>query len=282
MAFRSYRRTTRRVGRKLSSKKRTRRTYSTRRKRSTYRRKPATRRRILNVSSNKKQDTVLGVSGSDAGTPDPLLGSSIAGTTGNRLNSFLWCPSFRYRSDGVGYNRRSKTVTYFRGVREAITFTTADGVPWVWRRIVFGSNLNVAGSYVFGASDSNLYGRNKANNTTAISALQEVIFQGSQSVDWQNPITAKIDEKRVKVMYDKTKTLRPQTSAGLYHRCKYWHPVNSNITYDDDESGGNMGTTGFAANEPPNFNVYIMDIFQPSATSTALWQNQATVYWHER
>lgn len=280
MAGLRRRRTARRVTRRVSRKKRTigkRRRYT--------RKRTVSNKRILNVSTVKKQDSFLG--SGQAATPlvyFDAFGPSIANPASGQL--YAWCPTYRTLTGNQGtfYNRRGTTRSYVRGFRENIEFTLSDGSPLQWRRVVIGSNLNVVNTVSYDTANPDVYGRTQTANQSSYFALLEVVMQGANGSDWNNYMTAKLDAKRCTIYYDKTRVIKPTTSGGAIMKFKQWHPINKSMTYDDEETGGTIASSGWMANEPPNHNVYVLDMFRaPTApTNSPKWSITSTVYWHER
>ena len=114
-----------------------------------------------------------------------------------------------------------------------------------------------------------------------------------------------LDPQRTQVVYDRTVDLNPNFdmwddtqpvpgTLGKHYSRKLWHPVNRNITYVQDEDGGDKmvptATNGWATRSPQSGgNVYVMDIFHtgqggnPAAdVKCGEFSLESTVYWHER
>lgn len=286
-ARRTTRRNTRRVPRANIRRKRTTRATGYTRRR-TYAKRTVTNRRILNVSTVKKQDTLLG---SGPAAPDitynPYNGITATGTGGNP-SVFMWCPTYRNLSNAGGtiYNQRGVTRTYYRGVKENIEFYLPSNTPVQWRRIVVGTQFNVNATASYSFNNPNTYGRTQSANATPYYAFLEILFQGSSGNDWNNVFAAKTDAKRNHIYYDKTRTITPQSTGGAIRKFRHWHAVNKPLVYDDEEQGGTIASSPYAANTPGNENIYIIDIMvNHNTTSTAQlasWAVNTTTYWHER
>lgn len=228
---------------------------------------------------------MLGSLGTDTNiTLAPATGVNVPFTAGN-VTLFGWCPTYRTIAPNLtAYNRRNRTVTYYRGFKENVELYLQTGSPVQWRRIVVGSNLNVVNTSSYSTADPQFYGRTQTPQQSSYYAFLEVIMQGASGTDWNNAMSAKLDAKRVTIYYDKTRTISPQTASGKLCKFKMWHSINKQLTYDDEEVGGGITTSGWAANEPPNHNVYVMDLFASvnPTTNQMSFATQATSYWHER
>lgn len=298
---RRYARTTRRVRRRQPARKRV------------YRRRPAmTRRRILNVTSRKKQDNMLSVY-----KPDPFTGTGATGgaiqfsaTPSARWNALAFVATARgfTTSSGAGESNvnddatRTATRCYARGIKEQLVYETTSGRHWLHRRICFtfyGTEIlnpddtrDLHGAYWL--ETSNGYVRAMTNvfsptaDTTLWGQIADVVFKGQPSQDWSDLITAKVDNRRVKLMYDHTYSIQSGNEEGVIKRRSLWHPMNKTIVYNDDEAGGSKINTELSANNRQSMgDYYILDIFdcgtQPASDDDTLsFAAHATYYWHER
>lgn len=282
MVRRFTRRTTRRNTKRVYRKK-SRRSTS---KRITRRRPQVSNKRILNVSTTKKSDTLLGAP--QPATPLTFFdvnGVQIPGQVGD-FSVYMWCPTYRQNGATSAYNRRGKTRTYFRGIKENVELFLPSACPLQWRRIVVSSPLNVVNTVSYDTANVFQQGRTQTPQFSSYFAFLEVIMQGTFGIDYNNHFTAKIDTKRARVMYDKVRTISPKTTKGAIQKFKFWHPVNKSLIYDDEEEGGNINSSPWAVQSPGNDNVYVIDLFAnfnaALTTERARWAVQSTVYWHER
>ncbi|QCX29506.1 capsid protein [Plant associated genomovirus 24] len=287
MAYKYTRRSPRRVGRRVSRKKG--RTVSGRKRTRRTRRVPrrTSNRRILNVSSVKKARQ-LPRKRSHSHT---LIYYGVGGVALPPMNltytTFMWSPTYRFLagSETASYTRRTATRIFYRGFRENIEMVLRDSAPVQWRRMVVGSNLNVVNTASYDSASTNTYGRTQVPNQTSYTAFLESHFPRNQRVDWNNPMTAKVDTKRVTVYHDRLMTIQPDTQSGALRKYKMWHPINKNFAYDDEENGAVIQSSPYMANEPPNHNIYVVDIFTQVNGAQGLgplFSTQATSYWHER
>jgi len=158
---RSYARSTKRGGprRRFGVKKRT------------YRKKASPRmttKRILNVASIKKRDTMLPITNA---TLDPdelsstlpmilLPGRPVPPRTPAYTYCIPWIPTARQVNTFVGPAQESAQLTsptpYYVGLSEKITLTTTGASPWQWRRICFTLKGPIL-SGTFTSADDNEY-----------------------------------------------------------------------------------------------------------------------------
>jgi len=182
------------------------------------------RKKILNITSEKKRDNMIPVSYTPSGGSPSPGGYTL---TGNTTSFMVWNASYRARNIGLDPNstaNREDDTVFLRGLRESITLQTSGIVSggvaasWLWRRLVFTAK----GLYqaLDGAVDqsltSNGYVRFLANHngTTYASAISSAIFQGTINVDWVDVMTAKTDSTRFNILYDKVTRLNPQSLVG--------------------------------------------------------------------
>lgn len=309
MAYRTIKRGrrsyTRRTTRKGYGGPSTRRRYPTKRRR--YPRK-MTNKRILNVTSRKKRDTMLSWSKKSDSIPQaigPYIMDPAPGN-GGMSNVFLWMPTFRDLDKGLSGTpggvsdpaTRTASTCYMRGLKESIEIQTSSGMAWQWRRICFTSKDPgaVFGSQIAVALDtSNGYARYirqlasaDAADAAALETLRGIVFRGQIGRDWSSYITAPVDNSRVTVRYDRTMTFQSGNQTGVVRKIKMWHAMNSNLVYDDDENGAsNTYTNGFSTSGKAGMgNFFVMDVFMPGIGATSAdklsFDPCATLYWHEK
>lgn len=233
-------------------------------------------------------------------------GVSLA-TSGGR---FLWCPTARNLTDNSGANdsivnaaQRTATTCYMRGVAENLRIQTSSGVPWYWRRICFTSKGPTFNATVTADSPNEplspaldtsvgivrLWNNEQvivgAGNTT--NTRESVLFKGVKNNDWDDPITAPLDNTRVTVKYDKTRVIKSGNANGTVLDVKLWHPMNKNLVYDDDENGEATSSAYFSTDAKAGMgDYYIYDFFVPGAGAGASdllrIGGGSTMYWHEK
>nr|QXN75548.1 MAG: capsid protein [Genomoviridae sp.] len=298
MAYSRYRRrrTTRRPGRRPARATRYRRKsgYYPRIKG----RKPMTRRRILNVTSKKKQDNMAPVVTSPTGgnaTPGPYGYSAFGGTPTVQAAMFVWCPTARDRipfgDDVTSVATRNSDLCYMRGLKETILMQTNSAVPWRWRRVCFTAKgfYNFRSGAVDSFENSNGWTRLLTDQrpTSYGAAIRAAIFRGQEGVDWNDVMTAKLDSGRITVKYDVTRTINSGNQTGVLRTFKMWHPMNKNLLYGNDEQGDSetadlhstLGRAGMG-------DFYVLDFLQAAGFALAgdslSFNPEATLYWHEK
>lgn len=305
------------------AKKRTKR--SGRRYRSTvktrlYRKYKAriTKKRVLNMTSRKKRDTMLTRRNTDdAGAASALNTGAVrvlGGGTSNEIpcGYFLYCPSARQLST-AGNNSfpisaeagRTATTIYGRGYKERIRITSSSGQPWLWRRIVFMLKFALVSS---GADTSPnqppvLYAQTAGlgmtrvaqnifiNNTPKYAqAINDLVFKGAAGIDWIDVMDAPIDTRRIDLVSDRTTRMVSGNNLGFNKEYTRWHSINKNIVYDDDELGDVMTGSFYSVRDKRGAgNMYVMDLFSPgqaggasSNTDYLVIDFNGTFYWHEK
>lgn len=271
-------------------------------------------RKVLNVSTRKKQDNmqpvVINVTG-PIGTPTPGPFSMDAT---NGLQICLWNATWRPKLTQLGGAQptvdddatRSSTRTYMKGLSERIEIQTSGSAAWEWRRItftffsnhfyLFNDNPLENGTAVRYNIETNsgvnraLTFFNGANPLDAqlVTQLFAYVFKGAQDTDWRNPLTAKTHSDRVRIKSDRTRVIRSGNDAGVIKKYKLYHPMEQALIYDEDESGGVVGdgVLSAAVNQSMG-DYYVLDIFKPtlaaeSTEETLSFAPEATLYWHER
>lgn len=270
------------------------------------------RRRLLDVTSRKKRDTMIPVTyNSPTGDPTNTVttGTGVV-LQGARVNMLYWCPTARDLSllnggaGSVGQTAmRTASNCYMRLLSEKITILTNSPVAWHWRRIVFCAkgpdfhpNVNETAppaSRTPYVETSNGYGRllqqfdsaGGLGNTQAV--ILDRLFKGVFTVDWNGVMQAIVDPMRVKLLYDKRVVLRSGNQTGIIKDTKRTHYFNKTLLYDDDESGEVMNTNNYSVeNQQGMGDVYVVDFFEANVGSTSsdrlTFVPEATLYWHER
>ncbi|AXL65882.1 putative capsid protein [Sierra dome spider associated circular virus 1] len=303
----------RRTRRSFARSKRPRRSYLPSRRRSggkkrTYRKK-GSRKMILNMTSTKKRDTMINytnVTGTSqiGGTAYSTSPAIITGgyTT---FNPFVWVATARdnttANSGGAGLkffqSTRTATTCFMRGLAESIEIQVSDGLPWQWRRICFTykgiadliPSVTTAPAFSLSQETSSGWVRtvNALPNNTYRDNFEAVIFRGSKGVDFSEPLTAPLDPTRITVKYDKTRTIASGNEDGCIRKYKFWHGMNKNLVYADDESGGVENVGYFSTQSKAGMGDYVVvDYFLPRTGSTSAnklsFNATASLYWHEK
>lgn len=289
MAY-SRTRTRRRYVRRRPTRRIPRRTI--RPTRPTFRRRMMSKRRILNITSRKKQDNMMSYRTAYDGTGGAIGGATLLGSTRGLI---FFSPSYRDKqsSDPTSKATRETDTIYARGFKENITIVTNSAASWRWRRIVFAMKgmYPAFGAGVVGLETSNGYVRlvpdySSSAAVTARFNIEAIIFRGSSVVDWITPLTAKVDTSRVTVLSDQIRTLSSGNAQGRFFKHRRWYPINKNIVYAADEQGEVENSTAVSTLAKPGIgDIYVIDYFEcatQNAADTLFFEPECTFYWHEK
>lgn len=300
MAFRrrSFRRTGRsyrRRGNARTSRGRTSGRGGYNRRRYTGRRRKMTTRRVRDIASRKKHDTIFGATQNDVQSLGRV--NLFSGT-----NYFMWCPTWRQRrTASTDEHVRANQEVFMRGIKDRIMVSATFSL--IHRRVCFWSHRRIDDARPFvmenpDVIDAPPYQR---RNLVALypnldEEIFEYLFKGTVGFDysensrWDTPL----DNKRVKVVYDKQYTITPNYAApdgaqfGKTLTRKLWHPINRKVLYDDDEEGADVNGSGWSAQTPESLgNYYVFDIFstgqavEGSTDQVGSFMPESTTYWHE-
>lgn len=270
-----------------------RKSYGRRRIGKRYAKRPTmTRRRILNVSTRKKTDTMLtGIGAPDTGIP---LTQSLMNAA-NPTQYFISCMTFMARAPGAEDHTRRSNQIFYKGWVDNYRIYIGGGAGWVWRRIVFSSTerieeaelpANITNGYMRGLNKANL-----PDNPPPDEWLEQ-LFVGRRTLDWTDVMTAAIDRQRTTVHSDILRRMNPGNDSGKEVSSRLWTPVGRNLRYDDDEYADEVKPPAAQDSSPwvsrkggsPG-NVYVVDFFdsmaEDAAESLAL-RIESKRYWHER
>lgn len=309
MAYRTTRRgrraytrkATRSTGRKFGGT-RTRRRYPTTRRR--YPRK-MNNKRILNITSKKKRDTMQQITNMDASTTAPGSFSAREAILSANNNFMIpWIATARPAITNAGEAGqpveeavRTSKVCFMRGVKETISIRTAQGIPWKWRRICFRlkgdvfygqTNAGARMDYLeLGLSGSGVMrpATNWYQDTALSDQIERVIFAGTRNRDWADPMLAPLDSNRISIEYDKTTVLQSGNESGFIRTYKRWHGMNKNLYYDDDQVGSGEDLRPYSTEGIKGMgDYYIIDFFRSNGDPDATLglRYNATLYWHEK
>lgn len=214
----------------------------------------------------------------------------------------IWCASARPLAlptdNQVSRAMRTAHTCYIRGLREQWNYRTNDGATWVHRRIIFASK-GLAPTLTVLPATPPLYFEGSTLGMTRMlgnsrgqageNTLFPILFAGRTQVDWNGALHAKVDTSRITLLYDKIFTLQSGNETAQYRNRRFWHPVNKNIVYNNDEDGDKETedvTTLFShAGKSGLGDIIVVDIIDcaaASSTHTLTINPQATLYWHER
>lgn len=235
--------------------------------------------------------------------PASLIVNSLVGYRG------VWIPTAADLNDQSGAPgrigeeaTRTATTCFMRGLSEHIRIQTSSGLPWFWRRICFtlkGNDLSTFSPLDTPISTTTRYidttnGMERLlfnevinNQPNTINNQDAIIFKGAKGVDWNDPILAPIDTRRITLKYDKTMILKSGNQVGTIKECKLWHGMSHNLVYGDDESGDGEVTSYVSTTSKAGMgDYYVMDLIFPGTggtTSDVLQMScHSTLYWHER
>lgn len=222
----------------------------------------------------------------------------------NAVRALLWCATARdntISSSNVKGTRfdisaRTSTTPYMIGLKEAIEIQVSTGMPWQWRRICFTYKgpigLTYSTTQAIATETSNGYVR-VVNDITGDAGggqqyiLFEKLFKGQNTVDWNDVMTAKVDNTRVTLKYDKTCTLSSGNEDGFIRKYNRWHSMRKTLVYNDDELGGGEAAQQLSTQGRAGMgDYYVLDLFRARTGSTVSdqlsFRPEATLYWHER
>lgn len=231
---------------------------------------------------------------------NPAMGSyAIKGGDGF---TGIWCASARPLAEPsdnqVSRAIRTAHTCYVRGLREQWNYRTNDGASWVHRRIIIAAKglaneLNALPEspplYFEGATLGMTRILGNQRGRPGENRLFPVLFAGRNQVDYSGALHAKVDTSRITLLYDKRMTIRSGNDSAQYLNKRFWHPINKNIVYNNDENGDKESddvTTVFSHLGKSGLGdvivIDIIDCADPSSTHTLTINPQATLYWHER
>lgn len=222
----------------------------------------------------------------------------------NGAATFLWCATARDNTtsttNGKGtqfdMSTRTSSTPYMIGLKEAIEIQVSTGMPWQWRRICFTTkgSLGLTQTTSFALSTETSIGYVRVLNQMDGSPgggqqyiLFERLFRGQNTVDWNDVMTAKVDNTRVTLKYDKTCTLSSGNEDGFIRKYNRWHDMHKTLVYNDDELGGSTNPQSFSTIGKAGMgDYYVLDLFRArtgSTTSDQLsFRPETTLYWHEK
>lgn len=264
------------------------------------------RKRLLNITSKKKQDKMLCVTNTTVANPSGgTYARASAIMKGDTTYYFPWIPTARTINSSTGIEggpsdaaTRTASTCFMRGLKETGLFETNSGASWMWRRICFtykGDQMFSAFRTPFYATDfyqtpTGGYARlvNSVISASALTAITGPLFQGTFDVDWSDPFDAKVNNHLVTLKYDKVRMIRSGNAAGVALRYSKWYPMNKNLRYGDDENGDENFPVNLSTGSKEGMGDYVvLDIIRAVGNNavpsdTLYWRPEATLYWHER
>lgn len=233
-------------------------------------------------------------------------GTSVPGGSGVKIYAFQ--ATARIMFDGTDPARIPEQATrtaqscYMVGLSERVTLRTSSNSPWIWRRICFTSFTTMfnqfdgdppipAGFHITGSGNIGtmraVADLNDVDNAPMAVRLTDLLFRGTQNIDWISPIDAPTDPARVKVWYDKRITLTSGNDVGVMRTFKRWHGMRKTLMYNDVEVGSQTISSYYTAeNRRSMGDYYVIDMFEPQTgatdTDAVLFAPESRLYWHER
>jgi len=265
--------------------------------RRSYRRTRMSRRRILNIASEKKQDNRITFSNVD--TPAAVLTAKRVLMQGGSTYLIPYIPTAQDRviasgptPDIPGY--RTRQNVFMRGYKERVNIVSSTPAQWSLRRICFRlkgniiTNTTTALNPLWHEVSPQGFTRSatQAFGTPLGDAIQDQIFKGAPFIDWNNPFNANLDTDRVSVAYDKIFHFTSGNQSPYTKNIKFWHPMNKNFTYRDDEQGEGLVTSVLHTSGLKGMgDYYIVDLWTCTTSTTdneLSVSYEGTLYWHER
>lgn len=203
---------------------------------------------------------------------------------------------------------RSASRCYMTGYKDRVRLESNTGRNYLWRRICFTfvgeeillhTNPGDPSTFSLGTLwqlTSNGYERaitqifpdaGGSSGSPVWTNLQEIMYKGVIAKDWNDPMTAKVDNSRVKVWSDTLTSLKALNDSGQQWIKNRWHPMHKTLLYNDDEQGGGKLPTELSVNNRQSMgDYYIIDIFDrgsaPDNSDVLNYSASGTMYWHER
>lgn len=254
------------------------------------------RKRVLNITSVKKRDTMLSGAHATDGTWSPA-NIIIEGGTGDVRTTF-WAASARVNpfSQYASKVNRGRQTVFMRGLREDTQIEVSTAEPWEWRRIVFslkglGHHTATADFIAFNTDQGYMRGNRRLTGYQAgddyYTEVKTILFRGRQGYDWISEMNAPINTLKATVHSDTTKIVKSGNESGHLHKYKSWIPFNKNFVYDDGEEGMDMSSSPWAADGKAGMgDIFVIDFYKTLGTTTEddvlKIQQVATLYWGER
>lgn len=258
------------------------------------RKRGISKRAILNVTSVKKRDKMtLGIVLSN-GNVLAVNNQSYDIAAGSQ-QLFISAASYKERVNNSNEASRNLRQVYLRGVSERVRWETnsSAGLPLVIRRMVISgvARIDLVGGVTdtttqptkVVANGNHFIGLGTGNMNVNVS---ELVFSGTFGRDWTDAATAKIDARRWKIHSDKSFVVKSGNQAEAIMNRRFFDPINKTIQYDDEESGADFTTSGWAAYSTQGHqqNVYIIyQVYNPSGVGVSPTLSlERTLYWHEK
>lgn len=266
-----------------------------------------TRKKILNVTSRKKSDTMAGNISYPADTAAGSVGPAVI-PSGSDHYSSLWCATARPLREIFPNDRgdvtagRSSRICFIRGIKENVSYVTSDSEAWRHRQIIFTAKGDLplgeefegdrTISSVTGSDGRETFFRGLASLPNASrTPLYALLFKGNGNSgagvqDWTDLLMAPVDKTRFSVLSDSIIDIRSGNDTATIKTRKRWTPINKNLVYGDEEIGNQMFSSYKSTIGKPGIgDVYVFDIFASITTASGsqlLYSPTTTLYWHEK
>ena len=260
------------------------------RKRVSRRSSFSSRRKLLNITSEKKWDDMPQY------YTDALGDHTQGSLTIAADNRFLFMASARPLYFGISAkdNNRQTKETFSVGYKERIELDVENPQEWRWRRIAFrfvgDPFIGTGSSASLPFYDNPTAGMTRNLNTmnlTQLATVQGIIYEGVQGVDWFDERVAKVDRRRINLISDQTLALKGHNDQAHSHTFNRWYGIRKRLVYNDVQDGKSVQPTNYVSVQDNKScgDVYIYDYFFNTAGDTA--ENlqitfQGRYYWHER
>ena len=255
-------------------------------------RRVMTKRRIINITSRKKNDSMIPTRAAYDGTNAANGGATFSGAS---RQTIIFTPSTRDKQSGdpTASSTRETDRIFVRGFKESITLTSNSPASWRWRRVVFALKgfVDQLLPGLTAASGAQGYVRlipdfSTAAATTSRNLLESILFRGAAGTDWQTVFTAKVDTQRVTLLSDKVRTLNSGNSNGRFFKHRQWYPINKTLLYGNDETGETENATQNSVLSKPGIgDIFVVDFFECASGNAAdqlYFEPECTFYWHEK
>lgn len=264
-----------------------------------------TTKKLLNKTSTKKRDTMVTYSNQIAsaypGQSTYTVGPAVLQGAGS-VYIFPWIasarPGFVNNTGDPAYAidmaARTSTSCYMRGLKENVEITTSNGTQWQWRRIAFtlkgGQLWNQETSVIRWSmltSSGMMRNVNGIGGTVVGSNFVDLVFKGTNGVDWVDIMNAPMDTLRITPKYDKTRIIQSGNASGVMRKYNIWHPMNKNLQFADEEDGGGLDLGRYSTSGRYGMgDYYVVDIIKSAdgsqSTDQLKFGPQASLYWHEK
>lgn len=203
-------------------------------------------------------------------------------------------------SNAAYVSSRTASDCYIVGLSERFEIIPSDSSMWFWRRVivswkdVFGLltvEVQTGADNQGGISRRPLVdlARTSANQdyNAAYDEVIDKLFQGVYSTDWNNTLTAKIDNRRFTVHSDRRRTIKSGNAASAPRTVKTYQKFGKMMYFDDEENGTSVTPAYKSVTDKRGMgNIFVFDFFQcPAplvATSNITVGVNSTMYWHEK